>query len=90
MVKQRNQSSLSTKNSGNARLGRSLFKFTFKGDVIQQMKTVVLRSISFQALGCKDGARISICPFKALIEYPWEALQNSYTIPAPDLAVVVY
>ena len=43
----------------------------------------------FQVLRCEDCAWISICPFKALIEVSWEALQESCTIAAPDLAAVV-
>ena len=40
---------------------RCLSKFAFKCSVIQQWETVILESMSFEALGCKGGASISIC-----------------------------
>ena len=46
---------------------RCLSKFAFKCSVVQQRETVVLTSMSFEALGCKGGASISICTSKALI-----------------------
>ena len=61
----------------------------FKGNVIQPRKIIVLKSMPFWALSFEDDARISIYPSKALIEFPWEALQESCTITAPDLAVVI-
>ena len=41
--------------------------FAFKCSVIQQRETVVLESVSFEALSCKSGASISICTSRALI-----------------------
>ena len=41
--------------------------FAFKCSVIQQRGTVVLDSMSFEALSCKGGASICICTSKALI-----------------------
>ena len=41
--------------------------FAFKCSVIQQRETVVLESMSFEALSCKGGASISICTSGALI-----------------------
>ena len=46
---------------------RCLSKFAFKCSVIQQRETVVLESMSFEALSCKGGASISICTSRALI-----------------------
>ena len=46
---------------------RSLSKFEFKCGGIQQRGAIVLDSMSFEALGCKDGASISICTSRALI-----------------------
>ena len=43
-------------NSNNDDLERPLSKFTFQGNVIQQTKTVVLRSMPFQALSYEAGA----------------------------------
>ena len=42
-------------------------KFAFKRSVIQQRETVVLESMSFEALICKCGASISICTSRSLI-----------------------
>ena len=41
--------------------------FAFKCIVIQQWETVVLQSMSFEALSCKGGASISICTSRALV-----------------------
>ena len=48
---------------------RSLSKFEFKCSGIQQRQrgAIVLDSMSFEALSCKDGASISICAPRALI-----------------------
>ena len=46
---------------------RSLSKFGFKCSGIQQRGTVVLDSMSFEALSCKGGASICICTSRALI-----------------------
>ena len=43
---------------------RSLSKFGFKCSGIQQRGTVVLDSISFEALSCQGGASICICTSK--------------------------
>ena len=43
---------------------RSLFKFGFKCSGIQQRGTVVLDSMSFEALSCQGGASICICTSK--------------------------
>ena len=42
-------------------------QFAFKRSVIQQLLTVVLESMSFEALRGKGGASISICTSRALI-----------------------
>ena len=44
-----------------------LSKFAFKCSIIQQRETVVLESMSFEALSCKGGASISICTSRTLI-----------------------
>ena len=41
--------------------------FAFKCSFIQQRETVVLESMSFEALSCKGGASISICASRALV-----------------------
>ena len=41
--------------------------FGIKCSVIQQRETVVLESMSFEALSCKGGASISMCTSRALI-----------------------
>ena len=46
---------------------RCLSKFAFKCGVIQQRETVVLESMSFEALSYKGGASNSICTSRALI-----------------------
>ena len=46
---------------------RSLSKFELKCSVIQQRVTVVLDSMSFEALSCKGGTPISICTSRALM-----------------------
>ena len=46
---------------------RCFSKFAFKCSVIQQRETVVLESMSFEALSCKGGASISIYTSRALI-----------------------
>ena len=46
---------------------RCLCKFALKWSVIQQRETVVLESMSFEALSCKRGASISICTSRTLI-----------------------
>ena len=46
---------------------RCLSKFAFKCSVIQQRETVVLGSMSFEALSCKGGASTSICTSGALV-----------------------
>ena len=46
---------------------RSLSKFELKCSVIQQRVTVVLDSMSFEALSCKGGMSISICTSRALM-----------------------
>ena len=43
---------------------RCLSKFAFKCSAVQQRETVVLESMSFEALGCKGGASIRICTSK--------------------------
>ena len=43
---------------------RSLSKFGFKCSGIQQRGTVVLDSMSFEALSCQGGASICICTSK--------------------------
>ena len=43
---------------------RSLSKFGFKCSGIQQRGTVVLDSMSFEALSCEGGASICICTSK--------------------------
>ena len=59
-----------------------LSKFAFKCSVIQQRETVVLESMSFEALSCKDGASISICTSKALIlgVLVWHLLGSSTVV----------
>ena len=46
---------------------RSLSKFGFKCSAIQRRGTVVLDSMSFEALSCQGGASVCICTSKALI-----------------------
>ena len=43
---------------------RSLSKFGFKCSGVQQRGTVVLDSMSFEALSCQGGASICICTSK--------------------------
>ena len=88
MVKQKNKSSFYTENNNNDQLRRPL-SFTFRLNFKQQRETAVLESMPFQALSCEGGAQISICSSKALIEFRWEALQESCAIAFPDMSVVV-
>ena len=64
---------------------RCLSKFAFKCSVIQQRETVVLESISFEALSCKGGASISICTSRALIlrVLVWHLLGSTTAIMLP-------
>ena len=56
--------------------------FAFKCSVIQQRGTVVLDSMSFEALSCKGGASICICTPKALIlrVLVWNLLGSTTTV----------
>ena len=49
---------------------RSLSKFGFKCSGIQQRGTVVLDSMSFEALSCQGGASICICTSKISFDFP--------------------
>ena len=64
---------------------RCLSKFAFKCSVIQQQETVVLESMSFEALSCKGGASISICTSRALIlrVLVWHLLGSTTVIMLP-------
>ena len=64
---------------------RSSSKFTFKYSVIQQRETVVLESMSFEALSCKGSASISICTSRALIlrVLVWHILGSTTVIMLP-------
>ena len=64
---------------------RFLSKFTFKCSVIRQRETVVLESISFEALSCKGGALISISTSRALIlrVLVWNLLGSATVIMLP-------
>ena len=64
---------------------RSLSKFEFKCSVIQQRETVVLQSMSFEALSCEGGASISICTSRALIlrVLVWHILGSTTLIMLP-------
>ena len=59
--------------------------FAFKCSVIQQRGTVVLDSMSFEALSCKGGAPICICTSKALIlrELIWNLLGSTTVMLLP-------
>ena len=59
--------------------------FAFKCSVIQQRGTVVLDSMSFEALSCKGGASIYICTSKVLIlrVLVWHLLGSSTVILLP-------
>ena len=61
--------------------------FAFKCSVIQQRETVVLESVSFEALSCKGGASISICTSRALIlrVLVWHLLGSTTVIMLPCL-----
>ena len=64
---------------------RCLSKFAFKCSVIQQRETVVLGSMSFEALSCKGGASISICTSRDLIlrVLVWHLLGSTKVIMIP-------
>ena len=64
---------------------RSLSKFAFKCSVIQQRETVVLDSMSFEALSCKGGASISICTSRTLIfrVLVWHILRSTTVAMLP-------
>ena len=64
---------------------RCLSKFAFKCSVIQQRETVVLESMSFEALSCEDGGSISVCTSRALIfRVPvWHLLGSTTVIMLP-------
>ena len=64
---------------------RCLFKFAFKYSVMQQRETVVLESMSFEALNCKGSASISICTSRALIlrVLVWHLLGSTTVIMLP-------
>ena len=64
---------------------RCLSKFSSKCSVIQQRETVVLESISFEALNCKGGASIRIGTSRALIlrVQVWHLLGSSTVIMLP-------
>ena len=59
--------------------------FAFKCSVIQQRETVVLESMSFEALSCKGGASISICTSRALMLriLVWHLLGSTTVIMLP-------
>ena len=61
---------------------RSLFKFGFKCNGIQQRGAVVLDFMSFEALSCKGGVSISICTSRALIlrVLVWHILGSTTTV----------
>ena len=69
-----------------------LSKFAFKCSVIQQRKTVVLESMSFEALSCKGGALTSTCASTALIlrVLVWHLLGSTTVIMLPYMLVLVY
>ena len=62
-----------------------LSKFAFKCSAIQQRETVVLESMSFEALSCKGGASIGICTSRALIlrVLVWRLLGSTTVIMLP-------
>ena len=64
---------------------RCLSKFGFKCSGIQQRGTVVLDSMSFEALSCQGGASICICTSKALIlrVLVWHLLGSTTVILLP-------
>ena len=64
---------------------RSLSMFGFKCSGIQQRGTVVLDSMSFEALSCQGGASVCICTFKALIlrVLVWHLLGSTTVILLP-------
>ena len=64
---------------------RCLSEFAFKCSVIHQRETVVLESMSFEALSCKGGASISICTSRALIlcALVWHLLGSTTVIMLP-------
>ena len=64
---------------------RSLSKFAFKCSVTQQRETVVLESMSFEALSCKGGASISICTSRASIKrvLVWHILRSTTVTMLP-------
>ena len=66
---------------------RCLSKFAFKCSVIQRRETVVLEFMSFEALGCKCGASISICTSRALIlrALVWHLLGSTTVIMLPRI-----
>ena len=59
--------------------------FAFKCSVIQQRETIVLESMSFEALSCKGGASISICTSIASIlrVLAWYILGSTTVIMLP-------
>ena len=58
----------------------------FKCSAIQERETVVLESMSFEALSCKGGASISICTSRALIlrVLVWHLLGSTTVIILPS------
>ena len=64
---------------------RCLSKFAFKCSVIQQWETVVLESMSYEALSCKGGASLSIYTSRALIllVLVWHLLGSTIVIMRP-------
>ena len=64
---------------------RSLSKFGSKCSGIRQRGTVVLDSMSFEALSCQGGASICICTSKALIlrVLVWHLLGSTTVILLP-------
>ena len=60
---------------------RCLSKFAFKYSLTQQRETVVLGSMSFEALSCRGGASVSICTSRALVvRVPVWHLRGSTTV----------
>ena len=59
--------------------------FAFKCSVIQQRETVVLESMSFEALSCKGGASIIICTSRALTlrVLVWHLLRSTAVVMLP-------
>ena len=59
--------------------------FAFNCSVIQQQETVVLESVSLEALRCKGGASVSTCTSRALIlgVLVWHLLGSSTVIMLP-------